>query len=151
MSVGFLPLSINIGCTHHSEPVHSAALYPTSQAGFSQAIKSGNLLFTSGMVAWDVKRTPLPTSFQQQLDAIFINLEHLAMEGSSSLSQAIFLRFYVVDLDADKRNIISQKLQDLFPHAYKPASSLVGVSALATEELMLEIELISEINNPRPQ
>jgi 2-iminobutanoate/2-iminopropanoate deaminase len=150
MSAGFLPLSISIGCTHQSKPVTSERMYSTHLAGFSQAIQSGNLLFTSGTVAWDEQRSPLSEDFSTQLNAVLANLKKLAADGGSSLEQAVLLRFYVVDLNAAKRNQISARLQELFPGTYKPASSLLGVSALATEELLIEVEMISEITKARP-
>lgn len=150
-AVGFLPLSLNVGCTPNAQVVETKNLYATSPAGFSQAVKSGNLLFTSGTVAWDAQRNPLPNSFEAQLNATIQNLSALAKEGGSSMEKAILLKFYVVNLNAEKRDIISRKLQSLFPNEYKPASSLLGVSALATEELLVEIELVCELHKTRPQ
>ncbi len=151
LSAGFLPLSISSGCTHTARPVHTDLVYKTREAGFSQAVKAKGFLFTSGTVGWKADRSMDNASFETQLNQAFSNIEHLAREGRSSLDQAILLRFYVVQLDAHKRRLISEKMLELFPGDYKPATTLLGVSALAHEKLLLEIELIAGINTPRPR
>jgi len=47
---------------------------------------------------------------------------------------------YVVDLNRDKSKAIRKAKDKYFTHENQPASTMVGVSALIMEELLLEVE-----------
>ncbi|NJM94215.1 MAG: RidA family protein, partial [Cytophagales bacterium] len=85
---------------------------------------------------------------QAQLQQASDNLGHLLLAGGSSWAQVIHLRFYVVGLDAAKRQQLGVWLMQMYPQEYAPGTTLIGVQALAHPELLIEIESISQTTQP---
>lgn len=134
------------GCTNKITMVNSNKIYQTKQLGFSQAVIANRLLFASGMVAWDKSyQLTGEQNFEEQAKQIFINLENLLKAAKSSFSQVLFIRFYLKGMDTSKREIVGKYMKQYFSEGYKPGSSLIGVEALARENLLLEIEIIAKI------
>jgi enamine deaminase RidA (YjgF/YER057c/UK114 family) len=134
------------GCTTKIGMVKSQETYQTEQLGFSQAVTANGFLFASGMVGWDTSyQLTGDQNFEEQAKQSFINLENLLKAAKSSFSQVVFIRFYVKRLDTPKKEIVGRYMKQYFPGIYKPGSSLIGVEALARENLLLEIEIIAKV------
>lgn len=136
----------------HLAMISTDQVYPTTHFGFSQAIVSDGIIYTSGQVGWD-KNYNLPkiesesSLFETQVKQSFLNIEQILKAGNSSMNQVIMLRFYVKDLDDAKRIIIGRYLKNFYPTHYKPATSLLGVAQLAQKGLFIEIEAIAKTKN----
>jgi enamine deaminase RidA (YjgF/YER057c/UK114 family) len=140
------------GCATGIRMVQTPAVYTTHARGFSQAVAASGLLFASGQVGWNTAYRLTGTgSFDDQLRQSFINIAGLAKAGNSSVENILLLRFYVKDLDDAKKAGIGFYMQQYFPQAYKPATTLLGVQALARPELLVEIEMIAKIISPSSQ
>jgi enamine deaminase RidA (YjgF/YER057c/UK114 family) len=134
------------GCTTKIGMIKSHEIYQTEQLGFSQAVTANGFLFASGMVGWDTGyQLTGEQNFEEQTKQSFINLENLLKAAKSSFNQVLFIRFYVRKLDTSKREIVGQYMKQYFSSDYKPGSSLIGVEALARENLLLEIEIIAKL------
>jgi enamine deaminase RidA (YjgF/YER057c/UK114 family) len=143
-----LPLTLIImaGCSNKICMVNVKEVYQTQQLGFSQAVTANGLLFASGMVGWDTGyQLTGSQNFEEQTKQIFINLAKLLKAAKSSFHQIVFIRFYVKMMDTSKREIVGKYMKQYFSGDYKPGSSLIGVEALARENLLLEIEIIAKV------
>ena len=125
--------------------VNTPKNYKTSDLGFSQAVESKGFLFSSGIVGWNADFKLTGDRFEDQVEQCFLNIQQMLIETHSRFSDIAQFRFYVVSLDSSKRILINKYLKHHYSKSYKPATTLIGVSALAQEELKLEIEIIAKI------
>lgn len=110
---------------------------------FCDAVKYGDLLFTSGTVARNLNgEVVAPKDTESQTKYIFEKLkEVLELCGSSPqqvLKMTIFLR------NMNDRLKINALRQEFFADS-KPASTVVEVSKLVHEDLMVEIEMVASV------
>ena len=123
-------------------------LFSSKEWGFSQVVISepGRIVHISGQVAWDANQQcnikDLKGQFRQALQNVFIALETAG--GTSDDLQT--LRLYIIDFkpgrDAD---VIAEVLLDTFGSENPPASSWIGVHALAQPEYLIEVEATAVI------
>lgn len=135
----------------HSSPnspvpkmIDTPTVYPSHALGFSQAVVHGGLLISSGQVGWNTEyELPGDGGFEAQARQCFENISNLLKAANIGVGKVLMLRIYVKDLTETRTKTVSQLLQNLFSGAYKPATSLIGVAALAREALLIEIEVIA--------
>lgn len=127
--------------------INSSDVYKTSELGFSQAVVFNQVIYGSGQVGWD-KNFKLPeySNFNNQFEQTLQNIEYLLQEQGCGWQDILHLRFYVVDINTSKVKRIGSFLKRTYPNNYAPATTLLGVSALARENLQIEIEFIAKIN-----
>lgn len=123
-------------------------LFSSRPWGFSQVVISepGRIVSIAGQVAWDASgRTNaegLEGQFRQVLKQIFIAVESAG--GSSGDIQN--LRIYVPDLNPGRdADVLAKVLVETFGTINPPASSWIGVQALAQPEYMVEVEALAVI------
>ncbi|MCR9248937.1 MAG: RidA family protein [bacterium] len=143
-----ITLMFSVACSP-KQMVESKEVYLTEQFGFAQGIVSDGFLFTSGQVGWDKNYQLVGTSFEDQIKQSFTNLEKIVKASGGSFDDVLHIRFYVVDLDEEKRKMVSHCMQKCFSSHYKPASTLLGVQSLAKEDLQIEIEMIAKLNRSK--
>lgn len=126
--------------------IESEQVYTTSAFGFSQAVPSNNLLFLSGQVGWDTDYNLTgDKGFEAQVKKTFENIERILEKGESNISNIVSMRIYVKQLSTEKRIIVGQYLKQYFSGEYKPSTSLIGITTLAREDLLIEIEAIATV------
>ena len=59
------------------------------------------------------------------------------------MADVVALRVYVVNYKPDNAAAVGQALREFFPGDQAPASTWVGVTALAREEFLIEIEAVA--------
>lgn len=118
-------------------------LFPSLQYGFSQVVTSppGRLIFLSGQVSWDERQQlrggdDLKAQTLQALRNVEIGLR----AAGASLDDIVAMRLYIVDYRAEKSAAISEALQETFAGSQPSVSTWIGVSALAIEGFLIEIE-----------
>ncbi|NLM52499.1 MAG: RidA family protein [Firmicutes bacterium] len=114
---------------------------PAAIGPYSQAIISGNLVFTSGQIPLSpVDGTVVGENIHEQTEAAIKNLEAVLQAAGSSLRHVIKTTCFLSDLSnfAEFNKVYAQ----YFPN--KPARSCVEVSALP-KNVLVEIEAIAEI------
>src|SRR5215475_4116537 len=118
-------------------------LFPSLPHGFAQiVVASGRkMVFLSGQPAWDERKNIVGgNSVLEQAKQAFRNLEK-AMEAAGGTSKDIVaLRIYVVDYQAESGTAVGTALREFFSAENPPASTWIGVSALAVPEFLIEIE-----------
>lgn len=133
-------------CAMKMSTIKNPNVYTTHDFGFSQAVIFDNVIYGSGQVGWNKDYTlPTNSGFKQQFEQTLINIEYLLESQKCSWQDVLHLRFYVVDLSAVKRESIGAFLKQTYPNGYAPATTLLGISALARENLLIEIEFTAKI------
>src|SRR5258708_21257033 len=125
------------------EYINPKSLFPSLPYGFSQVvIASGRkMVFVSGQTAWDVRKNILGgDSVLEQAREAFRNLEKAMEAAGGTLKNVVALRIYVVDYQAESGTAVGIALREFFSVEKPPASTWIGVSALADPEFLIEIE-----------
>ncbi|HEX4856650.1 MAG TPA: RidA family protein [Limnobacter sp.] len=108
--------------------VISTTQAPAAIGPYSQAIKLGNLVFTSGQIGLDPATGELVgTSTEAQARQAFSNLKAVAEEAGGSLANVVKFTLFLTDLSefAQVNAIMQEYVSSPFP-----ARSTVGVASL---------------------
>jgi 2-iminobutanoate/2-iminopropanoate deaminase len=108
---------------------------------YTDAVRSGGLLFLSGIVPIDVEGKLVGEGdVVEQTRQIFRNMELVLRAAGCTFADVVKLTSFLLDVnDRAKINPVRQKF---FGDA-RPASTLVEVSALAVPGALLEIEAVA--------
>jgi 2-iminobutanoate/2-iminopropanoate deaminase len=101
---------------------------PAAIGPYSQAVKTGLVVFTSGQIGLDPATGELAVGgFEPQVRQAFNNLAAVAQAAGGSLANAVKFTLFLTDLaDFGK---VNQIMSELVPKPY-PARSTVGVASL---------------------
>ena len=124
------------------EYINPDSLFPSLPHGFSQmVIATGKkMVFISGQTAWDARKNIVGgDSVLEQARQAFRNLETVMEAAGGTLKDIVALRIYVVDYQAECGTAVGIVLREFFSEN-PPASTWIGVSALADPEFLIEIE-----------
>ena len=112
---------------------------------FSNCLKVGDRLVLAGMVASDDAGGVIGgDSTYEQARACFAKIEKLVEAGGGSLADVAKLTIYLIDM-ADRPALGRARAE--FFQGRMPASTLIGVSALAEPHYRVEIEAIAFLND----
>ena len=112
---------------------------PAALGPYSQAIKSGELVFLSGQIPLDPETMELVEGgIEEQTRQVFKNLRNVAEAAGSNLQNAVKLTIYLTDLGdfAQVNNIMAEHFNKPYP-----ARATIQVSALPKQSLV-EIDAI---------
>ncbi|MFL5938077.1 MAG: Rid family detoxifying hydrolase [Gaiellaceae bacterium] len=118
-----------------------AAPAPFQGAPYSQAIRSGDLVFVSGQLGLKPGDTGVSGTIQDQTEQIFQNVKAILEEAGSSLDRIVKTTVFLTDLDS------FQGMNEVYARHVgedRPARSTVEISALPSGALV-EIEAIATI------
>jgi 2-iminobutanoate/2-iminopropanoate deaminase len=118
---------------------------PAAIGPYSQGIRAGKLLFTSGQVALDpVHQTVLAGGITEQTTQVLENLKAILEAGGSSLGKVVKATVYLKDMN-DFAAMNAVYAAYLAPEGVTPpARSTVEVSRLP-RDVLVEIDLVAEI------
>lgn len=120
-----------------------AAAIPAPRGHFSHAVRAGDSVYVSGMLALDAKGAVRhPNDIARQTRAIFASLAEILEVAGGQMSSVVQLTTYVTDITA--RGPVNDIRVELFGST-RPASTLVEVSALAAPGAVVEIDAIAVI------
>jgi len=121
------------------ETIHSDDA-PKAIGPYSQAVKAGNVIYTSGQVSLDPKTGQLVTGdFAAQARRVFDNLAAVLRAGGADFRNVAKANVYLVNLaDFDTLNAIYAE----YFGDHKPARTTVQVAGLP-KKAALEIDLIA--------
>ena len=115
---------------------------PQAIGTYSQGIKSGNLVFTSGQIPLNPKTGELiKGDFKSEISQVLTNLNAVLKSGGSSLKKAIKLTVFLTDLSYFPQ--VNEVFKEFFPEN-PPARSAVQVSALPMNA-KIEIEAVGSV------
>lgn len=101
---------------------------PAAIGPYSQAVRTGLVVFTSGQIGLDPKTGELVSGdFEPQVRQAFANLAAVAKAAGGSLAHAVKFTLFLTDLS--KFATVNQIMGEVVPQPY-PARSTVGVASL---------------------
>jgi len=113
---------------------------PRAIGPYSQAVISGNFVFTAGQLGLDpVAGKIVSNDFEQQVRQIMRNLKAILQAAGSDLKNVVKFTVFVTDLN--NFGLLNQVFGEYFPES-APARSAVQVSSLPLDGLV-EIEAIA--------
>ena len=125
------------------ECINPDSLFQSLPYGFSQIVVATGkkMVFISGQTAWDERESIVGgDSVLEQARQAFRNLEAAMEAAGGTLKDIVALRIYVVDYQAESGTAVGTALRESFSPENPPASTWIGVSALAVPEFLIEIE-----------
>ena len=117
-------------------------------AGYTHVVvtEPGKLVYISGQVAWDAKGGIVGKGdFRVQVTKALENLRIGLTAVGATMEDLIKVNYYVVNLKPDQVPVIREVRTKYFSAEHPPASTLVGVTALAREDFMIEIEAVAAV------
>ena len=125
------------------EYINPDNLFNSLPYGFSQVViaTGKRMVFISGQTAWDAEKNIVGgDSVLEQTRQAFRNLEKAMEAAGGMLKDIVALRIYVVNYQAESGTAVGTALREFFSSQNPPASTWIGVSALANPEFLIEIE-----------
>ena len=108
-------------------PISSDAA-PAAIGTYSQAIRSGNLVFLSGQIPLDpATMETVDGDFEARARQVFANLSAVAEAAGGRLNDAVKITVFLTDLD--NFATVNKVMEDFFVAPY-PARAAVGVKSL---------------------
>jgi reactive intermediate/imine deaminase len=101
---------------------------PAAIGTYSQAIKSGNLVFLSGQIPLDPASMEIVEgNFEARARRVFENLKAVAGAAGGELNQVVKLTIFLTDLS--NFATVNRVMEDYFDQPY-PARAAIGVASL---------------------
>lgn len=106
----------------------------------------GRTIYISGQVAIDESGAVVGKGdLAAQTEQVMKNLERCLAAAGATFEHVAKITTFVVDYKPELRSIIGKVRSPFFGDRPPPASTLVGVSALAVPEWLIEIEAIAVV------
>ena len=128
--------------------INPPALNPTK--GFTHVVTTTGIktIYISGQVSVDSTGTMLgPGDFRKQVEQTFENLKVALAATGASFNDVVKVTYFVVDLKPELLGIVREIRSRYLDATNPPASTLVGVAALAVPEWLIEIEVIAVLGD----
>ena len=115
---------------------------PDAIGAYSQAIKTGEIVYLSGQIGLDpVTMELVADTFEKEIQQVFRNLESVCRASGGSLSSVVKMSVFLTDLG------LFGEVNDIFTNQFTPpfpARSVVGVNELP-RGARVEIEAVLSI------
>jgi enamine deaminase RidA (YjgF/YER057c/UK114 family) len=118
-------------------------------AAFSQVVVASGkrTIYTAGQVSIDERGLLVGAGdLAAQTTQVMRNVGLALSAAGASTSDIVKITTYVVNYQPDHRAIISNARAPFFANGKPPASTLIGVEALARPEWLVEIEAIAVVD-----
>ena len=107
-------------------------------------IQPGRLVYVSGQVALNAAGEVVGNDdLRAQVTQVMENLKTALAAAGASLQDVVKLNYYVVNLNPDKLSVIREVRNKYISAEQPPASTLVGVTALARQGFLIEVEVVA--------
>ena len=129
--------------------INPPSLFRSRDHGFSQAVAASGTrtLYVSGQTAWDANKQLVGgTHLADQARQAFRNVQTVVEASGGTISDVVSLRIYVVDYRPEKAEAVGSALRESFSGPAKPATTWIGVVALADPGFLIEIEAIAVLD-----
>lgn len=113
---------------------------------WSNAIRAGEFLFVSGMVSRSNAGAIEGKGEYEQTKLIFTKIRHMVEAAGGSMADVVKMTIFVVNI---KQNTEVWRARREFFSGDYPASTLVEVRALATPDILVEIETVAHIGGTK--
>ncbi len=106
----------------------------------------GKMVFIAGQVAWDVKGELVGKGdLRAQATQAYTNLKAALAAAGATTADVAKMNTYVVNFKSTDLSVIREVRSQFFPQENLPASTLVGVQALAMDGLLIEVDAIATV------
>lgn len=125
------------------EAINPPAVFRSLEHGFSQAVVASGrrTRYVSGKTAWNSQKQLIGgADLEGQAGQAFSNLQAVVEAAGGTLADVVSLRIYVVDYRPEKATAVGGAFRRFFSGEVKPASTWVGVAALADPGFLIEVE-----------
>ncbi len=128
------------------ERMNPDVLPDAGKVGYSQISipAPGRLAFVSGQVAWRAGGGTVPDTLSGQTAVTIDNLRSALSVLGCRPEDIVQMRIYLTDLQPETQDIVMSQIKE-FLNGSQPSLTGVGVSALATPELQIEIEMVVRV------
>ncbi|MEA1915027.1 MAG: Rid family detoxifying hydrolase [Campylobacterota bacterium] len=116
---------------------------PAAIGPYSQAIVSGELVYTSGQIALKPDGTLVENDVKKQTRQVFENLRHVLEAAGSSVEQVIKVNIFLDNMD--DFGLVNVLFAEFFGD-HKPARSTVAVQTLP-KRVLIEIDVVAKATN----
>jgi len=123
--------------------INPDSLFPSLRYGFSQIVAASGrtTIHISGQTAWDANQQIVGgRDLSQQARQALRNVQAAIEAAGGTLADIVSLRIYLVDYKQEQAEAVGSVLREFFPEEKRPASTWIGVSALAVRDFLIEIE-----------
>lgn len=130
------------------EIINPPELFPSLQYGFSQIVTStgGKTVYLSGQVAWDANQQIIGAGdLGVQTRETLENINTALRIAGGTLTDVVSMRIYIVESVLKDDHLVGAALQEFFPPEHAPATTWIGVRALANKDFLVEIEAVAVI------
>ncbi len=116
------------------------------KVGYSQitVANPGRLAFVSGQVAWNADGSAIPETLEAQSKQVVANLNAALQSIGASPEDIVQMRIYMTDLNDDTIGVAMHEIME-FLGGEQPSLTGIGVAALASPELKIEVEMVVQI------
>lgn len=114
---------------------------PGAIGPYSQAIKAGGFLFTSGQIPLDPETGAIPEGVEQQARRALTNVTELIKASGADVAKTVKTTVFIKNMDDFAQ--INKIYGEFFSEPY-PARSCVEVARLP-KDVLLEIEAVVEL------
>ncbi len=124
--------------------INPKTLFASEPFGFSQVAttRGGTLVHVAGQTAWDTKMKIVGRrNLAAQAQAAFENVRRALAAAGATPADVVRMRIYVVNYKREQVGVITEAVKEFFPLGKYPASTLVGVQALAVPEFLIGVEV----------
>ncbi|OAL56446.1 endoribonuclease L-PSP [Pyrenochaeta sp. DS3sAY3a] len=112
---------------------------------YSQAVKLGNTVKTSGQGGWD-ENGKITSNLEDQIELAFANVEKAlkAVDADLGLDNIYAIRSYHLDM-AQSFDVMTSQFKKLFPN-HRPIWTCIQIDKLGLEGMQVEIEVEAFLN-----
>ena len=118
-------------------------LFDAKPFGFSQIVTCPEgMVFISGQTAWNIQGQLIgDADLGAQLTAALNNVASALEAIGGAVTDVVRVRLYIVDHVPENLEIVGGVMTRFFGRDTLPASTLIGVAALAVPEFLVEVEV----------
>ncbi len=133
------------------ETTHLQFLNPpglSKPPGYTQVVvaQPGKVVYISGQVPLNPSGEVVGKGdFRVQVTQVMENLKTALAAAGATMHDLIKVNYYVVNMKADQISVIREIRSKYFSAEHPPAGTMVGVTALAREDYMIEIEAVAAV------
>ena len=117
--------------------------------GYSHVVSTsgGRTIYVAGQISMDKDGKVVGVGdLRAQTTQVFENVKAALAAAGATLSDVVKQNTYIVNLNAEALPVIREVRGQYFPAENPPASTLVGVTALAFADLLIEVEVIAVVD-----
>lgn len=124
------------------------ALFNSQKYGFSQVVVAGGrrTVYCSGQVAWDEAEAIGSADLGQQTRRALANVARAVAAAGGGMSDVVSMRIYIVGEHIRNTTAVREALLEAFDAQAQPATTWLGVTALANPDFAIEIEAIAVLD-----